>query len=109
MDNSGQARGFVNIIGQIDTIARLRAFANLYRSKDNPIGHVLLVGEEGMGKRSLSRAFAEEYNVNLREARLFAFVEVEGRGTLCLKAEPIPNTAGASSGLLPEPGTTAGK
>jgi len=68
MNDSGHARGFAKIIGQIDTIARLKTFAELYRSKgDATIGHVLLVGEEGMGKRSLARAFAEEYGLNLRE------------------------------------------
>lgn len=67
MDKSGHPRGFAKIIGQIDTIARLRTFAELYRSKGDAIGHILLVGEEGMGKRSLARAFAQDYGVNLRE------------------------------------------
>lgn len=69
MDKSGRARGFGKIIGQTDTIARFKTFAELYRSKGSPVGHIRLVGEEGMGRGSLARAFAEEYGVNLRESR----------------------------------------
>jgi Holliday junction resolvasome RuvABC ATP-dependent DNA helicase subunit len=59
--------GFARIVGQQDVVRRLRAFAELYRSKDLAPGHVLLVGPDGHGKRSIARVFAEEYGVNVRE------------------------------------------
>ncbi|MFI5396791.1 MAG: restriction endonuclease [Candidatus Binatia bacterium] len=60
-------RGFARIVGQQDVVRRLRAFAELYRSKGMVPGHVLLVGPDGHGKRSMARAFAEEYGCSFRE------------------------------------------
>jgi Holliday junction resolvasome RuvABC ATP-dependent DNA helicase subunit/putative sterol carrier protein len=59
--------GFARIVGQQDGVGRLRAFAELYRMRGLSPGHVLLVGPDGYGKRSLARAFAEEYGYPLRE------------------------------------------
>ena len=41
MDESGSARGFAKIVGQKDTIARFKAFADMYLKNGNPVGHVL--------------------------------------------------------------------
>lgn len=54
-----QADGLNRIIGQQGTVQRLRKFAGLYAN--GWPGHVLLTGPDGVGKRTLARAFAREY------------------------------------------------
>lgn len=61
--------GFARIVGQEDVIRRLRSFADLYRSRTQFPGHVLLVGPDGHGKRSIAHAFAEEYGYPSVEGR----------------------------------------
>ena len=65
--------GFSRIIGQSDLIRRLAEFASLYKQKGSPPGHILLTGPPGFGKRTITRAFAEEYGAKFveREAREF--------------------------------------
>jgi DNA polymerase III delta prime subunit len=53
--------GFASIIGQEAVIHRLKDFAALYSAAGATPGHVLLAGPDGIGKRTLARAFAAEY------------------------------------------------
>src|SRR5437763_599868 len=62
-----QQLGFARIVGQEDLIRRLRAFADLYRNNGGVPGHVLLVGPDGHGKRSIACALAEHYHVASKE------------------------------------------
>src|SRR5579863_2765522 len=69
-DEAGQAKrgqGFARIIGQNETIQRIRAFVDLHRSRGKPIGHILLVGALGSGKRTIAQALAHQYDLDLRE------------------------------------------
>jgi Holliday junction resolvasome RuvABC ATP-dependent DNA helicase subunit/putative sterol carrier protein len=59
--------GLMRIVGQQEVLGRLRAFADLYGKRGLVPGHVLLVGPDGYGKRSIAHAFAEEYGCPLRE------------------------------------------
>lgn len=52
------APGLRGFIGQPDCVARLRSFLDLYRRTGSTPGHILILGEDGMGKRTLARAAA---------------------------------------------------
>jgi Holliday junction resolvasome RuvABC ATP-dependent DNA helicase subunit len=54
-------QGLSDIIGQETIVARLKAFGEYYTSKDMPPEPILLIGREGMGKRTIARAFAIDY------------------------------------------------
>jgi Holliday junction resolvasome RuvABC ATP-dependent DNA helicase subunit len=70
-----QRHGFASIIGQDNVLQRLQAFAALYADERQTIlppdvdvsleprvpGHILLTGAEGIGRRTIGRAFAIEY------------------------------------------------
>jgi Holliday junction resolvasome RuvABC ATP-dependent DNA helicase subunit len=56
--------GFDELIGQAQAIRQLCEFGQLYASKNQVADHILLVGAEGMGKRTLARAFAERYSAS---------------------------------------------
>jgi DNA polymerase III delta prime subunit len=82
--------GFASIIGQEDVVKRLRAFASLYGSEPGATqdggapsteasqlpetglqkipGNILFVGPDGMGKRTIARAFAADYCNDLVES-----------------------------------------
>lgn len=57
------------VIGQEQCVARLRAFAELYQDYKTAMGHVLLLGPEGMGKSTILLAFAEEYGLPCRDSK----------------------------------------
>jgi Holliday junction resolvasome RuvABC ATP-dependent DNA helicase subunit len=63
-----QTQGFASIVGQGAAIQRLKEFAALYSQSGNPPGHILLTGVEGIGKRTIARAFAAEYCEKYAEA-----------------------------------------
>lgn len=63
---------FPDLIGQADIVARLQAFNEFFASKGGTPGHVLLVGQEGMGKSIIAAALANERNVG------FQTVDAEG-------------------------------
>jgi Holliday junction resolvasome RuvABC ATP-dependent DNA helicase subunit len=52
-----------DIIGQEDIVARLKAFTDFFASTGGTPGHILLVGEDGMGKASLAAAVCNECEV----------------------------------------------
>jgi Holliday junction DNA helicase RuvB len=58
---------YPDIIGQDDTVARLSAFSEFYRKNGGTAEHVLLVAEEGMGKRTVANALANELGAAFQE------------------------------------------
>jgi Holliday junction resolvasome RuvABC ATP-dependent DNA helicase subunit len=63
-----EVRGFPELIGQVQCIQRLKAFGDLYASKNSMPEHILLIGADGIGKATFARAFAKTYNSGLRES-----------------------------------------
>jgi Holliday junction resolvasome RuvABC ATP-dependent DNA helicase subunit len=57
---------YADIIGQKDAVTQLKQFGEFFTSKGGTPGHVLLIGEEGMGKRTIATAFANELGVPLQ-------------------------------------------
>jgi Holliday junction resolvasome RuvABC ATP-dependent DNA helicase subunit len=53
------------IIGQEPLVRRVREFARLFHGSGDAPDHVLLIGAEGMGKRTIAQAFAEELGASL--------------------------------------------
>lgn len=62
-----EVRGFSELIGQADCIRRLKAFGDLYASKNSVPEHILVTGADGMGKATIARAFAKTYSTGLHE------------------------------------------
>lgn len=58
---------YSNIIGQDDTIARLRAFSEFYKKQGIAAEPILIVADEGMGKRTLANALANELGAAFQE------------------------------------------
>ena len=54
------------IIGQEDIVARLKGFGGFFASKGSSPGHILLIGEDGMGKVTIANAFANEMGVGFQ-------------------------------------------
>lgn len=75
------SRGFAGIIGQGGAIRRLKELAALYSQTGRPPGHVLLTGVDGIGKRTIARAFAGEFG--------WKWVEADAR-TLARTGDIIP-------------------
>src|ERR1700687_1940048 len=61
-------RGLEKIIGQTAIVSRLRALKNFFAEKQAPPGHILLIGPDGMGKRTIALAFAEEFGSTVKMA-----------------------------------------
>jgi Holliday junction resolvasome RuvABC ATP-dependent DNA helicase subunit len=61
------ARSFEEFVGQNEAIRRLKALVELARRRAEVLSHVLLVGPDGYGKRTLAHIVARELGVNLRE------------------------------------------
>jgi len=67
------------IVGQESIIKRLRDFANFFRAAAEVPDHILIVGGEGMGRRTIAEAFAGELAVG----RTFAVAsQLEKKGDL---------------------------
>jgi len=60
-ESARQTHGFASIVGQAPVIQRLRELATLYHAARKTPAHVLLTGIDGIGKRTIARAFALEY------------------------------------------------
>ena len=58
---------FSDIIGQQDVVARLKGFGGFFASKGTTAGHILLTGEDGMGKETLANVFANEMGVGFQK------------------------------------------
>jgi len=61
-------RGLKNIIGQTAIVSRLNELKNFFAEKQAPPGHILLIGPDGMGKRTIALAFAEEFGSTVKMA-----------------------------------------
>jgi Holliday junction resolvasome RuvABC ATP-dependent DNA helicase subunit len=61
--------GFDDIVGQEEVVSRLRTFGDLYSSNGALPEHVLITGEDGMGKMSIANAFASENGLPAQELR----------------------------------------
>lgn len=59
--------GLERIIGQSHAIEKVRALATFRATHGRLPGHILFVGDDGMGKRTLARAFAAEWSSKLVE------------------------------------------
>jgi Holliday junction resolvasome RuvABC ATP-dependent DNA helicase subunit len=68
---------YSELIGQGDVIARLRAFADLFVSSGTTPGHILLIGDEGMGQSTIAMTVANERRVGFLELNAASF-EVQG-------------------------------
>ncbi len=58
---------YSDIIGQDETVGRLSAFSEFYRKNGRTAEHVLLVAEEGMGKRTIANVLANELGAAFQE------------------------------------------
>ncbi len=58
---------YADIIGQDDTIARLSAFSEFYSKNGNTPEHILILADDGMGKRMIATALANELGVPWQE------------------------------------------
>jgi len=60
--------GLEKIIGQTTIVSRLSALKDFFAEKQAPPGHFLLIGPDGMGKRTIALAFAEEFGSTVKVA-----------------------------------------
>jgi Holliday junction resolvasome RuvABC ATP-dependent DNA helicase subunit len=60
------ARSFAEMIGQKDLVSRLTKLVEIARKREEVLGHILLLGPDGCGKRTVSHIIARELGVNLR-------------------------------------------
>ena len=58
--------GLKKIVGQTAIVARLEALKDFFVGKGTTPGHILLIGHEGTGKRTIALAFAEELGVTAK-------------------------------------------
>jgi Holliday junction resolvasome RuvABC ATP-dependent DNA helicase subunit len=75
---------YSDIIGQEDSIARLRAFSDFHHKNNSAAEHILITAEEGMGKRTIALVLAEELGVSWQETNA-SQLQVKGdlTATLC--------------------------
>jgi Holliday junction resolvasome RuvABC ATP-dependent DNA helicase subunit len=58
---------YTDIVGQPDCIARLRTFVDFYRKNGSTPEHILIVGDEGTGKRTIAAVVPNELGVPWQE------------------------------------------
>jgi Holliday junction resolvasome RuvABC ATP-dependent DNA helicase subunit len=61
------APSFAQLIGQRECVERLKRFGELYAANAQTPEHILITGDEGMGKRMLARTFAKAFNTSIWE------------------------------------------
>jgi Holliday junction resolvasome RuvABC ATP-dependent DNA helicase subunit len=57
---------YADVIGQDEVISRLKRFGEFFTSKGSPLGHILFIGERGIGKSTVTTAVANELDVPLQ-------------------------------------------
>jgi Holliday junction resolvasome RuvABC ATP-dependent DNA helicase subunit len=82
------ARDFERICGPAQAVSQLQTLGELYRRKNEAPEHVLLTGSDGMGKRSIARAFAKSYSSALREVEA---KELQRKGDLTAILTSVDN------------------
>jgi len=80
---TSNAAKYADIIGQPDSVARLRGFVDFYQKNGSTPEHILIIGNEGMGKRTIATAVANELGVALQEVDA-AHLEIKGDLTAIL-------------------------
>ena len=75
-DEKFGARSLAEFVGQTEAIRRLTALVGLARRREEPLGHILLVGPDGYGKRTLAQIISRELSVNLRATSAYAIENV---------------------------------
>jgi len=63
-DTITEPPSYSEIIGQRDAIERLKAFSDFHLKNGSVPGHVLVTGEQGMGRTTLARVFSNELGVH---------------------------------------------
>jgi Holliday junction DNA helicase RuvB len=58
---------YAELIGQEDTVARLKAFTELFAAFGTAPGHILLIGDGGMGQSTIAMAVANELKVGFQQ------------------------------------------
>lgn len=58
---------YTDVVEQPDCIARLRTYVDFYRKNGSTPEHILIVGGEGMGKRTIATVVANELGTRLLE------------------------------------------
>ena len=59
---------FSDLAGQVSAVSRLKDYGAFYAKTGATPGHVLITGEDGLGKANFAKAFANERGVLWREA-----------------------------------------
>lgn len=60
------ANSLAEVVGQSEVVRRLDALIELYRRRSEVLSHLLFVGSDGCGKRTMAHIVARELGVNLR-------------------------------------------
>jgi Holliday junction resolvasome RuvABC ATP-dependent DNA helicase subunit len=63
---------FSEIVGQRTIVQRLAQLVELHKQRGEVLRHILLIGPEGSGKRTIAHVMAREYGASLRELQTSA-------------------------------------
>lgn len=66
----------------------MKTFGNLYREKQEVSEHILMLGQDGMGKRTIAQAFAKEYGARLCEIEASNIVTKGDLSAIITSREP---------------------
>ena len=88
MINSIRPNKFDDIIGQEDTIKRLRIMSTGCKSSGQVMPHVLIDGPPGLGKTTIASAIANELNVNLYTVNAAAIRSIKNIIPYLMNLEP---------------------
>ncbi len=68
-DGSALPKSFLEMVGQKELVRRLTGLVELARRRGEVLGHALLLGPDGCGKRTAAHLIARELGVNLSPYR----------------------------------------